>query len=249
MKVLFLDIETAPSLAHVWGIWQQDIAINQIMESGYVLCWSAKWYRGETLYSSNFEDGYLGMLSKIHALLDEADVVVHYNGKSFDIPTLNREFVIHKMKPPAPYKEVDLLQAVRSRFRFPSNKLEYVAKALGIGHKIKHSGHELWVRCMNGEPEAWQEMKKYNIRDTELLEDLYNKLQPWVRNLPHFGNYAESDRDHLSCPTCGDTRLQSRGTYKTAMQVYQRYQCQGCGSWSRSVATIKQPKLKLKGAL
>ena len=34
------------------------------------------------------------MVSRVHGLLDDADVVCHYNGKKFDIPTLNREFLL-----------------------------------------------------------------------------------------------------------------------------------------------------------
>ncbi len=44
MKILLLDIETSPNLAYVWGLFKQNVAINQIKESGSVLCWAAKWY-------------------------------------------------------------------------------------------------------------------------------------------------------------------------------------------------------------
>ena len=43
MKILLLDIETAPNLAHVWGLWNQNVGITQIVTAGYTLCWSAKW--------------------------------------------------------------------------------------------------------------------------------------------------------------------------------------------------------------
>ncbi|NIV35232.1 MAG: hypothetical protein GWN58_38990, partial [Anaerolineae bacterium] len=49
-----------------------------------------------------------GMLEGAWELLDEADAVVHYNGKKFDIPTLNREFVKYGFTPPSPYKQIDL---------------------------------------------------------------------------------------------------------------------------------------------
>ncbi len=43
MKILLLDIESSPNTAHVWGLWQQNVSINQLMESSYVLCYAAKW--------------------------------------------------------------------------------------------------------------------------------------------------------------------------------------------------------------
>ena len=42
------------------------------------------------------------MLKRIYDLIDEADVVVHYNGKSFDMPTLSKEFIGQGWSPPAP---------------------------------------------------------------------------------------------------------------------------------------------------
>ena len=80
----------------------------------------------------------------IHGLLNDADAVVHYNGTKFDIPTLNKEFLLHSFNPPSPYKQIDLLRVVRSNFRFPSNKLDYVAQRLNLGKKHEHEGHELW---------------------------------------------------------------------------------------------------------
>jgi len=33
MQILLLDIETAPNTAHVWGLWNQNVSLNQLMES------------------------------------------------------------------------------------------------------------------------------------------------------------------------------------------------------------------------
>ena len=149
MKILLLDIETSPNLAHVWGLWQQNVGTNQLLESSEVMCWAAKWYdeRG-VMFMSNKANSHAEMLAKIYELIDEADVVVHYNGKKFDMPTLNKEFLLQGWTPPSPYKQIDLLRVVRSNFKFPSNKLDYVAQRLNIGKKVKHEGHELWIKCM-----------------------------------------------------------------------------------------------------
>ena len=42
-RVLLFDIETAPILAHVWGLWDNNVALNQIIADWHVLSWSAKW--------------------------------------------------------------------------------------------------------------------------------------------------------------------------------------------------------------
>lgn len=236
MKILFLDIETAPNLVTVWGLWNQNVAINQILDSGYVLCWSAKWYgEKDIMFGSTFNGGTKHMLKRIHALLNEADVVVHFNGKKFDIPTLNKEFLVHGFTPPAPYKQVDLLTTARQQFKFPSNKLDYLTQALKIGQKIRHKGHELWLGCMNGDKKSWQEMEEYNIQDVVLLEKLYEKVRPWIRNHPNRGLYGNPN---FCCPTCGSTSYQRRGYSYSNGRVYQRHRCKSCSSWFRDASSV-----------
>lgn len=242
MKILLLDIETAPNTVHVWGLWQQNVGINQILASGHVMCWAAKWLGGnEIMFASGQQIGHRKMLDQVHKLLDEADAVIHYNGSRFDIPTLNKEFVINGFNPPSPAKQIDLLKVAKSQFRFPSNKLDYVARALGVGQKLKHAGHELWIRCLNGEKEAWQEMQEYNINDVWILEQVYYKLLPWIKNHPNVG--VHNDVPH-SCPNCGGHVLEKRGFSHTVMGKFQRYQCKGCGTWSRD-----RKNLAIKGGL
>jgi DNA polymerase elongation subunit (family B) len=237
MKILLLDIETSPNTAHVWGLWQQNVSINQLMESSYVLCYAAKWLGEEDIYfDSVHQSKPKAMLKGIHELLDSSDAVIHYNGTKFDIPTLNKEFLLNKLLPPSPYKQIDLLRVVRSNFRFPSNKLDYVSQRLGLGKKHAHEGHDLWVKCMNGDKDAWKRMEEYNIQDVVLLESLYDNLLPWIKNAPNRNLY----QDTTGCPTCGSTRLQKRGTAVSTIGSYQRYQCRDCGSWSQGTKSVKK---------
>lgn len=232
MKRLLIDIETAPNLVHVWGLYDQNVAINQIQAAGYVLCFAAKWYGDdEVIFDSVHHSTPKRMLRRAHRLLDQADCVIHYNGTKFDVPTLNKEFVIHGLTPPAPYKQVDLLRTARSQFRFPSNKLDYVAQALGLGNKVKHPGHSLWADCMAGDEEAWTLMESYNKQDVLLLEKVYDRLMPWIKGHPNHGVYDNTGLPQ--CPNCGGFHLQRRGYARTLANIYARYQCNDCGSWSR----------------
>lgn len=202
------------------------------MAAGYTLCWSAKWY-GDTQvhFDSIYESSDRVMLKGIHRLLDEADVVVTYNGDRFDLPTLSKDFITHGMMPPAPYKSVDLCTVAKKRFRFPSNKLGYIAKALGLGEKVRHQGHQLWIDCMAKKPDAWALMREYNIQDVVLLEAVYNRMRPWIRSHPNHGLYDEPGLP--VCPTCGGGHLQRRGYARTQINKFARYQCLDCGSWTR----------------
>jgi uncharacterized protein YprB with RNaseH-like and TPR domain len=230
MNILFLDIETSPNTAHVWGLFKQNIGLNQLLDSSYVLCWAAKWLGEDEIYfDSVYNSSPRKMLRGIYKLLEQADEVVHYNGTKFDIPTLNKEFVLHGIKPPAPYKQVDLLKVARNQFRFPSNRLDYVADALGLGKKIKLQGHELWIQCMNNVPEAWEQMENYNKNDVILLERVYERFKPWIKGHLNFSVFM-GDR---TCPNCAGSRVAKRGFHFTASAKYQRFCCKDCGNWFR----------------
>lgn len=243
MKILLLDVETAPNTAYVWGLFKQNISISQIVDSSAMLCWAAKWLDSPEVMFSSILMGKKGMLKEIHKLLDQADAVVHYNGSRFDIPTLNKEFLEAGMSPPSPYAQIDLLRTARQQFRFPSNKLDYVGQALKLGKKVKHEGFELWIKCMNKDKEAWERMEEYNIQDVMLLEQVYHKFLPWIKNHP---NKAMHDESEHTCPSCGSHKVQKRGYNVTAGGKYQRYQCQSCGTWSaeRKTEKIKEGILK-----
>lgn len=183
------------------------------------------------------------MLKGIHKLLAEADAVVTYNGNTFDLPTLNKEFVKHKMLPPAPYRKMDLLSTARTQFRFTSNKLDYVAQFLGLGAKTQHKGHALWVGCMAGNKADWRVMEKYNKQDVVLLEKVYEQMLPWI---PRHANWSVHTGD-VCCPNCGSKHFQKRGLYKLMMGVYQRYQCSKCGKWFRDNKSMSRGTMKTTG--
>ncbi len=176
-----------------------------------------------------FHDGKKDMVAAARDLLDEADVLVTWNGKKFDEKHLAREFLEQGLQPPSPYKSLDLLETAKSRFYFPSNKLEYVGKLLTDKAKLA-TDFSLWTACMARDPKAWAKMKRYNIRDVALLEDVHNRFLPWIKSPPNVGLFVTGD----VCPRCGATgSLTRRGSQTTGLGVYCRYQCKSCGGWSR----------------
>lgn len=238
LRILTLDIETSPSLAYVWRLFKENIPLQRLVDTGEVICVAAKWYgEDEVMFFSVFHDGKQEMLNGIYNLLSQADAVVTYNGKKFDIPHLNREFILAGMTPPSPYAHIDLYWTARQKFNFISNKLDNIAKELGLGGKFVHAGFQLWIDCMNDDPEAWEEMKTYNMKDVVLTEQVYTRLLPWITSHPTVSLYDESDplaASPSTCPNCGGTSLKPRGRAYTSVTVYQRFRCDDCGKWSRS---------------
>jgi DNA polymerase elongation subunit (family B) len=242
VKILCLDIETAPNVAHVWGLFKQTVGISQITQTGRVMCFAAKWVgeRGVTFFSEHTH-GHQETIKAAHDLIGEADAVLTYNGRSFDLPTLNKEFIKYKISPPAPYHDIDLLLVARSRFRFSSNKLDWLCTELGLGSKVRHEGHSLWVKCMNGDEKAWKRMERYNRQDVTLLEKLYHRMLPWIDKHPNLALYIDSEEP--ACTNCGSDDLQSRGTQYNRTLAYKRYQCNDCHTWMRAKTAIKRTQV------
>lgn len=244
LKILTLDIETKPCVVHRWQLYGNDTtALSQLIVPGGLMCAAYKWY-GEDEIKFVVADEYLDMfgtwsrnVDHLWHALNAADAVITYNGKKFDIPRLNTAFIERQLTPPSPYAHIDLYQTVRKVFGFPSNKLDYVSGRLLDSHKVTHQGHDLWVACMNKDPEAWSLMEEYNKHDVVLTEQLYDKLKPWIPNHPNVLLYDENP-EIKGCPTCGSGRIHRRGERQLATGVYNRYQCNDCFSWFREIKRI-----------
>ena len=245
-KVLTLDIESSPTVAHVWGLWDQNVGLNQIVEDGRMLSFSAKWYEdSQTGFWADWKSGgHEGMVEEAWRLLDECDVLVTYNGKKYDVKHLNREFVLAGLGAPSPYKQVDLLPVVRRQFKFPSNKLEYVASRLGLGHKVAHEGHGLWMACLEGDRDAQQRMEVYNRGDVELTEALYDRLRPWLAGGPHMGLYRREDKCG-ACPHCGGVERVECGEALTGVSAFQAFRCVSCGGVFRGSRVLRRVASRL----
>lgn len=233
-RILVLDIETSPNLAYVWGLFNQNVALNQIESVGEVISFAWKWHGQRKIeFVSVQDEGNVNLVQQAHALLDEADVVVTWNGTSFDVPHLQREIVLAGLTPPSPFKQIDLYLAAKKQFRFTSNKLDHVAQQLGVGAKTSHSGFTLWKKCMAGDEAAWRLMRRYNMRDVEITDKVYTHLKPWLPNPPHLGLFRDNP-EGLICGRCESKQIIRRGYAVTTVGKFQRFQCQDCGGWSRA---------------
>lgn len=230
-KILILDIETRPAVAYVWKMWDVNVSTDQLISRDSILCFAAKWVgQKEKFFYSEWEHGRAAMLKAAHDLLTEADAVVTYNGDKFDLPKLMGEFLLEGYKSPPPITSIDVIKNVK-KLGFLMNRLAYIGPLMGVGSKMKNEGFTLWTKVINGDEKAQNRMKKYNIQDVVLLEKLYKKIKPFIKNHPHLGTSKHE------CGACGSNKTQSRGYRRTKYFRIQRIQCQDCGSWSEGSRT------------
>ena len=233
-KIVFIDLETAPSLGFSWGPkWETNIL--EYKKDWFLLSYAYKIAGGSKVYTKCLSDypGYKKdlendelLVKDLWKIFDEADILIGHNGDSFDIRKANTRFVTHKLPPPSPFKTVDTLKVARKAFRFDSNKLDDLGKYLGIGRKLPNTGIHLWLQCMAGDLKAWKLMCRYNAQDVVLLEKVYYALRPWAYT------HANVNKGKLeACPKCASTKTQRRGFSYTLLRQKQRFQCLNCAGW------------------
>lgn len=243
MKILTIDIETMYGLAHVWQAWKNDIHLSQIEELPKMISFAAKW-KGDSKveFRSTYHDTEEVMLKRLWELIDEADVIVHFNGERFDLPWINTAFALNNLGPPSPVKSVDLIKTVKKKFYLFSNKLQHVTTLFGLEGKLSHEGHLLWVACRSGDVKAWDRMKRYNIQDVKVTEQLFDKIFPWLVGLPNANLYVDSETE--GCFYCTSNNIQKRGFTYTGQGRFQRWHCTDCGRWSSDNRRIKGSMMK-----
>jgi hypothetical protein len=234
-KILVLDIEVSPIISYTWGLFDQNVALNQIRQDWHVLSWAAKWFGESRVYYADQRKAKditddRKILEQLKELWDEADLLLTQNGISFDVKKLKARFILNGMQPPAPVKVLDTLRIAKKHFAFTSNKLAYLSEKLCTKYKKlthhEYEGFDLWKECMAGNKKAWNVMEKYNKHDILALEELYEKLRAWDNT--NLGIY------HKEACKCGSQRLQSKGVRRTVAGEYRRYQCKDCGHYLQS---------------
>jgi len=242
-RILYIDIETAPTVAAVWQFWKANVSPEAVVNNWYMLSYSWAFNDGpvesDSLLShpswdAGIFDNDSPMVDNLWKLLDEADIVVAHNGNRFDIPKINSRMLVYGMPPPSPFQSVDTLVTLKKKFNFGSNKLAHIARTLSLELKGDSGGMETWMRCVNGETEALQEMVDYNEQDVVVLRDLYKELLPWIPSHPNFGVLMQ--KGHV-CSSCGSGNLVEEPPYLTASGSYPTYRCEDCGAISRTRTT------------
>lgn len=234
MKILALDIETSAILGHVWQMY--DANVVHVERDWELLSFAYKWLDDKEVVCVTREgektDKFL--TKKLWKIMNEAEAILAHNGDAFDIKKANAKFLQYKLPPPTPAQSIDTLKIARTKFKLTSNKLDDVAKLLGIGRKVKHPGFALWLGCLADNPNSWLLMEKYNMHDVTLLEQVYLRLRPWAKKHP---NVATRGLSH--CPKCNSSKLQKRGVDFNGANAYQRLRCMNCGNWCRSTVPEK----------
>lgn len=252
-RVLFLDLETAPATVVTFGRFNVNISQDHVIKEGhYILTAAWSWLDSDTVYriqltpDEAISGNDLDIAASLYEVIEEADIVIAHNAVKFDMPVIKTRLLANGLPPHKTVKILDTLKMAK-HFRFPSNKLDSIAAYLKLGRKVDTGGIDLWVRCINGDKEALDEMTEYNDHDVVLLKEVYNKLAAFNSGTANFGNYYDDDKHH--CPACGSTAVTETGNFVyTPVSKFEEVVCNDCGHRSR-LRTAVNTKEQRKKAL
>jgi len=168
----------------------------------------------------------------MHAVLQEADILIGHNADNFDLKKFNTRAIAHGLDPLPQKQSIDTLKVARKYFKFTSNKLSYLADFLGVSLKDESPD---WKKIIEGCPKELRYMRKYNKQDVVATEAVYLKLMGWHHTHPKNEAVRDSGGKVVSlCPKCSSPDHQRRGyQYLASGRKRQRFSCNSChGYWS-----------------
>lgn len=229
-KILIYDIETSHNIVAQFDPRDEYTPHTNILKERFIICAAWRWLGEKKVHTvevgTDLDDK--NVVKTLHGLLSEADVIVAHNGDSFDKKMIETRILFHGLPALPPVASIDTYKVAKARFRFNSNRLDYLGKFLGFGGK-KSTPPGLWLDVLRGSKRAIKIMVDYNKRDVTLLQSVFMRLRPYIPNYLNrelFGG--------VGCPRCGSTKIQSRGVHRAISRVYRRWQCQSCAGWFKS---------------
>jgi hypothetical protein len=241
-KILLLDIETLPLITATFSLYPDSIHQDNVLQDWSIICAAWKYLDKPTTYSSSILDdptefekdvnNDIVVVSKLREVLQDADVIIGHNLKKFDYKKFNARLIQHGMEPlPSGILVIDTLTEIKKIASFTSHRLDYLGKIL-LGEGKIETERGLWLRVLKGDKSAVRDMVVYCKGDVTLLEDLYLKIRPYLKNTPHLGVLYGEDRQH-SCPKCGSGDMTTNKIRFTAAGVKKiQKQCNNCFAYS-----------------
>jgi len=237
---MFLDIETSPNIVSSWRVgFKINLTPDNIIKEREIICVCWKWAGKKEVHSldwgSKMNDKSL--LKKFIKELDKADVAIGHNGDKFDIKWLKTRILHHGLDPITNIQTIDTLKLARNNFYLNSNRLDYIARFLGVGSKMETGGFSLWKDACNGSKKALNKMVKYCKQDVIILEKVFDKIKAHSNNMPvHMGVINNDSR--LDCPQCSGKAI-FYGYTTTRAGKYRKRKCTKCSHVWRHFRMVK----------
>lgn len=245
-KRLFFDLETSYNIVKSWRIgFDVRLSHQDIIQERAIICAAYKWEGDKQVKFLTWNKGNDGeLVTKLAEILNSADEVIGHNSDRFDVKWLRTRCLYHGVALTPFIQSIDTLKEAKKLFYFNSNRLDYISKFLGAEGKMETGGLELWDDViLRNNRQALNKMVAYCKQDVEILEDVFNKLNPYLKN--KLTKTIRVEGNGINCVECGSENIvKHKVRTSIAGRQTQQYQCKTCGKY-HSVA-IKKDNSKNK---
>lgn len=244
-RILFFDIETAPIHVLVFGVGHdQHVGHEQIVNGDKIeiitICY--KFLGEKTVRSLRWDKNQSSkkLLEEFSKVVSSSDCVIGHNADGFDIKHINSLVVAHNLKPFDWPMSFDTLKKVRQKFRFISNRLDYLGN-LFLGEGKSPMSFSDWKKIkLENDKKTIDKMVKYCKKDVNLLEGVFLKIKDHLEPVVNMSLFATGKKG--SCRFCGMDTLIGNGRRIRKSHIEKRLLCTNCGRCD----TVKMPKTEQK---
>lgn len=232
LKILVYDIETTLVEARIWGSGKQYVGHDRIANETQILTVAFKWLGSNTMQTLVWKkNNDKKLMEEFLKTYNQADMVMGWNNNQFDNKLINARAMKHGLEVNTFVKSFDIMRQVKKQFKLASYSMAYVSRYLGLGGKLQHNGIKMWDTIQWGtKADAKQELQNmvaYNVQDTQLTEDIYMVLRPYLTHVVHQG--VNANKGKCSCPNCATKKTKLYQTQYTAAGTVQRVmKCKKC---------------------
>jgi len=194
-NVLYIDIEVSKSAVYTYGqrVPGEYINPDDLIHEQFLICWAASYVGSNVVWSEcitpkeikKYDDSKI--VKRLHALMNDADVIAGHNINKFDMKHCNTRFLKYNLPPITNKKTIDTLLIARGKMKFFSNRLDFIEQWLGFSGKDDIRNDD-WLNALKGDQKTLDKILKYNRGDVIQGKKVYQALLPWSGKKREFGS-------------------------------------------------------------
>lgn len=171
----------------------------------------------------------------IRKILNEADMLVTYNGIKCDVPFLQTRLLHHRLESLPPIAHKDVYYTAKFKLKLSRNRLFDVQTFLGLKNEKTPVDLIQWLKALTGDAKAQKEIIHHCEQDVKVLEEAYILLRPLMNSHPRLQGYGV-------CNKCGGQLLKNKVYYTASKNAKMTVQCKECRGYETRTLTVKEMK-------
>jgi uncharacterized protein YprB with RNaseH-like and TPR domain len=120
------------------------------------------------------------LLKLIVKAYEQYDLVIHFNGRNFDVKFLNTRLIKNNLPILPEMKQLDIYQIAKHRLRIRSKRLDALKEFLEIDHEDEGHKWEYWQMAGAGVKEGFDYVVHHCIRDTDRLSEVAKRMKVFI---------------------------------------------------------------------